>query len=306
MDKSRLSKGLGALIPAAEMPEPGAEGTQLHVQVEMIDPNPYQPRKDFSKSELNDLTRSIQAKGILQPLSVRKGENGRYDLIAGERRLRAAKAAGLDKVPVYILSARTDADLMEIALIENIQREDLNPLEQAEAFALLHSKFNLKQDEIAKRVGMSRPAVANYLRILKLPDEIKASLQVGEISMGHARSLLALPQPALMQKLWKNIIKRELSVRQTEAEIQAITGDKQKKESAETASGANDVAKPMIPRTSFLNHVEVELLSRLSTKVRVKPKDLDTGTIEIAYYSQDDLERILDIIINDGEQEAGG
>ncbi|MCH8328533.1 MAG: ParB/RepB/Spo0J family partition protein [Candidatus Marinimicrobia bacterium] len=303
MDKTRLGRGLGALIPAADTPVPGSEGTQLTVSVDLIDPNPFQPRKDFNAGELNELSRSIKAKGVLQPLSVRSGDNGRFDLIAGERRLRAAKTAGLREVPVYILSVETDVDLMEIALIENIQREDLNPLEQAEAFALLHSKFDLTQEEIAKRVGMSRPAVANFLRILKLPDEIKASLREGKISMGHARSLLALPQPALMQKLWKNIIRLELSVRQTEAEVQALSGEKQKK--VRSADGGADGPVPAIPKTSFLNHVEVELLTLLSTKVRIKPKDKDSGTIEIAYYSQDDLERILDIIMDDGDEKAG-
>ena len=290
------------MIPAAETPEPGSEGAQLKVSVDLIDPNPFQPRKDFNSVELNELSRSIKAKGVLQPLSVRSGVNGRFDLIAGERRLRAARAAGLSEVPVYILSVDTDVDLVEIALIENIQREDLNPLEQAEAFALLHSKFDLKQEEIAKRVGMSRPAVANFLRILKLPDEIKASLREGKISMGHARSLLALPQPALMQKLWKNIIRLELSVRQTEAEVQALSGQTPKKGRAPDAGGSGPA--PGIPKTSFLNHVEVELLTLLSTKVRIKPKDQDSGTIEIAYYSQDDLERILDIIMDEGDQNA--
>ena len=190
---------MGALIPAADTFVQGGDGAQLKVSVDLIDPNPYQPRKEFSTGDLHELSLSIKSKGVLQPLSVRPGQNGRYDLIAGERRLRAAKAAGLSEVPVYVISAETDVDMMEIALIENIQREDLNTVEQAEAFALLHSKFDLKQEEIAKRVGMSRPAVANYLRILKLPEEIKASLRAGKISMGHARSLLALPQLALMQ-----------------------------------------------------------------------------------------------------------
>ena len=301
MDKTRLGKGLGALIPTADAYAQGGDGAQLKVSVDLIDPNPYQPRKEFGKGDLKELSLSIKSKGVLQPLSVRTGENGRYDLIAGERRLRAARAAGLSEVPVYVISAETDVEMMEIALIENIQREDLNTVEQAEAFALLHSKFDLKQEEIAKRVGMSRPAVANYLRILKLPDDIKASLRAGKISMGHARSLLALPQPALMQKLWKNIIRLELSVRQTEDEVRALSGEKPKRASSPD-SGNNVAARPpVIPRTSFLNHVEVELLTRLGTKVRLKPKDKDSGTIEIAYYSQDDLERIMDIIMNEDE-----
>lgn len=249
---------------------------------------------------MQDLTASIKAKGILQPLSVREMPDGRYQLVAGERRLRAAKGAGLKEVPVYSLSIGSDVDLMEYALIENIQREDLNPVEQAEAFALLHSKFDLKQEEIAERVGKSRSAVANFLRVLKLPADIKQSLAEGDISMGHARSLLALPQPALMQKLCRKILKEGLSVRQTEAAVQTLTDTGP---AAAPPSTAKDGKLKVPAKSSYINHVEVELLSRLSTKVRVKPKDADTGSIEIAYYSQDDLERILDIIIGDMDEE---
>lgn len=301
MAKQRLGKGLGALIPAATTMDPAA-GSQLTVSVDLIDSNPFQPRKEFAEDELADLTRSIVEKGVIQPLSVRLGKDGRYDLIAGERRLRASKAAGLDEVPVYVLSITTDVDLMEVALIENIQREDLNAVEQAEAFALLHSKFDLTQEQISKRVGMSRPAVANYLRILKLPNEIKSSLQQGVISMGHARSLLALPQPALMLKLWRAVVQKGMSVRQTEAAVAALSEEKPKK--VQTAPVESDRPGTVFPKSSFLNHVEVELLSTLSTKVRVKPKDQDTGTIEITYYSQDDLERILDIIISDADSDS--
>ena len=300
MPKSRLGRGLDILIPTGEgLPE--SDGGQLLVAVDLIEPNPFQPRKDFGEGEMLSLVKSVQAKGILQPLSVRDMSAGHYQLVAGERRLRAARLAGLKKVPVYILSVESDVDMVEYALIENIQRQDLNPVEQAEAFALLHSKYDLKQDAIAKQVGMSRPAVANYLRILKLPSEIKDSLAGGEISMGHARSLLALPQPALMQKLWKEIMKKGLSVRQTETAVQTLTGFRRK--STETARGGTPKMAPTAQRLSFLNHVEVELLARLSTKVRIKPKDDRAGTIEIAYYSQDDLERIVEIIIPERDQE---
>ena len=302
MPKSRLGRGLDILIPTGPGPA-DSDGGQLLVAVELIEPNPLQPRKDFSPREMDNLVRSVQAKGILQPLLVRDMGAGRYQLVAGERRLRAAKLAGLEKVPVYKLSVHSDVDLVEYALIENIQREDLNPVEQAEAFALLHSKYNLKQEAIATQVGMSRPAVANYLRILKLPVEIKESLAAGDISMGHARSLLALPQPALMQKLWKEIMKEGLSVRQTETAVQTLTGIRRK--TLESAPGAKKNA-PSAQRLSFLNHVEVELLARLSTKVRIKPRDDSAGIIEIAYYSQDDLERIIEIIIPEGDQELVG
>jgi ParB family chromosome partitioning protein len=293
MDKQRLGRGLEALIPPDEL-EVGETG-QPHLLVDLIDPNPLQARKEFGDEEMADLINSIKAKGILQPITVRESGDGRYQLVAGERRLRAAKSLGMDKVPAYILSVDSDVDMMGYSLVENIQREDLNPLEQAEAFALLHSKYDLTQQKIAEEVGMSRPAVANILRLLHLPAEIKESLKKDEITMGHARALLALPQPALMQRLWKKIITRGLSVRQTEAAVQDLTGLSERK--------AARPKKAQPPKPAFLNQVEVDLLSRLSTKVRVKPRSNDTGTIEISYYSQDDLGRILDLILGRSEEE---
>lgn len=293
MDKQRLGRGLDALIPTPDDDQP-VRGTQPNIAVDLIDPNPVQPRKAFGGQGMEELTASIKSKGILQPLTVRESADGRYQLVAGERRLRAAKTAGLADVPAYVLRVESDVEMMEYALIENIQREDLNAIEQAEAFALLNSKYDLKQEEIAEQVGMSRPAVANFLRLLRLPGEIKASLIDGGITAGHARALLGLPQPALMQGLWKKIVDEGLSVRQTEATVQEINAGPAKKSSRQEKS------KPLTgepPKTSFLNHVEVELLSRLSTKVRVKDKGDDTGAIEISYFSQDDLERILDIIL---------
>lgn len=300
MDKQRLGKGLEALIPSDPLEGPSGS-VQPHLNVDLIDPNPFQPRQAFGDEEMADLISSIEANGIIQPLTVRESDNGRYQLVAGERRLRASKALGLEEVPVYILSVDSDVNMMEYALIENIQREDLNPLEQAEAFALLHGKYDLKQEEIAQQVGMSRPAVANYLRILRLPSEIKTSLRNNEITMGHARALLSLPQPALIQSLWKKIVKNGMSVRQTEAAVHALIEPKEKKSTKTTAKSKHEPPKP-----AFINQVEVELLGLLSTKVRVKPKEDDTGAIEIFYYSQEDLERILDILFGDQEKGKAG
>lgn len=292
MPKQRLGKGLGALIP--EQDSGGAStGGQPHIDVNLIDPNPMQPRQAFSDEGMADLISSIESNGIIQPITVREADAGRYQLVAGERRLRACQALGLKTVPAYVLSVDSDMTMMEYALIENIQREDLNPIEQAEAFALLHSKYDLKQEEIAQRVGISRPAVANYLRILRLPSEIKESLRNHEISMGHARALLSLPQPAMIQSLWKKIVQQGLSVRQTETAVQDVVKP-DKKRPAKGRSDSN--SQPVKP--AFMNQVEVELLSRLSTKVRVKIREHDTGTIEIFFYSQDDLERILDIVLS--------
>jgi ParB family chromosome partitioning protein len=241
----------------------------------------------------------VKSKGILQPITVRESGDGRYQLVAGERRLRAAKSLDIDSVPVYILSVDSDVDMMEYALVENIQRQDLNPVEQAEAFALLLSKFDLTQQMIADQVGMSRPAVANTLRLLRLPMQIKDSLIDDEITMGHARALLGLTQPALMLRLWKKIVTQGLSVRQTEAAVQDLADLGAPK----AAPGTDKPKKTSPPKPAFLNQVEVELLSRLNTKVRVKPKSHDTGTIEISYYSQDDLERILEIILGETNED---
>ncbi|MEE9466090.1 MAG: ParB/RepB/Spo0J family partition protein [Candidatus Neomarinimicrobiota bacterium] len=298
MAKQRLGKGLEALIPVPE--EVSSESGQPHIPVDLIDPNPLQPRKDFGDEEMADLINSVKAKGILQPITVRESGDGRFQLVAGERRLRAAKSVGINRVPAYVLSVDSDVDMMEYSLVENIQREDLNPVEQAEAFALLLSKYDLTQQKIATQVGMSRPAVANILRLLRLPPEIKESLKNDDITLGHARALLSLPQLALMQRLWKKIVSQGLNVRQTEAAVKDLTAPKEKepkeKEGDEPKS-TDKPTKPQAPKPAFLNQVEVELLSRLNTKVRVKPKGNDTGSIEISYYSQDDLERILDIIL---------
>jgi len=297
MVKQRLGKGLEALIPIPEG-EISSETGQPHLSVDFIDPTPLQPRKEFGDEKMADLINSVQAKGILQPLTVREAGDGRYQLVAGERRLRAAKSLGMENVPVYVLSVDSDVDMMEYSLIENIQREDLNVVEQAEAFALLYSKYDLTHGMIAEQVGISRPAVANTLRLLNLPSEIKDSLKKDEITMGHARALLGLPQPALMQRLWKKIVSQGLSVRQTEAAVKDLTAPAEKK----PGKPAEKPKKSQPAKPAFLNQVEVELLSRLNTKVRVKPKDNDTGSIEISYYSHDDLERILDVILGRPEQ----
>ncbi|MFC1535713.1 ParB/RepB/Spo0J family partition protein [Candidatus Neomarinimicrobiota bacterium] len=296
MDKQRLGRGLEALIPVHEVELSSKSGQPL-LPVDLIDPNPLQPRQDFGDEEMADLINSVKSKGILQPITVRESGEGRYQLVAGERRLRAAKSIGLENVPVYLLSVDSDVEMMEYALIENIQREDLNPVEQAEAFALLLSKYDLTQQNIADQVGMSRPAVANTLRLLRLPAEIKESLKRDELTMGHARALLGLPQPALMQRLWKKIVNQGLSVRQTETAVQDLIREQEDKPAGERVKSTKSVP----PKPAFLNQVEVELLAKLNTKVRVKPKGHDTGTIEISYYSQEDLERILDILLDENK-----
>ena len=286
----RLGKGLAALIPPG--PEgAGEDGARFTIPVDTVDSNPFQPRKEFGDEQMADLINSIQAKGIIQPLTVRDGKNGRYELIAGERRLRAAKFLGLDRLPAYILSVDSDVDMMEYALIENIQRENLNPVEQAEAFALLNSKYDLTQEEIGQQVGLSRPAVANVLRILRLSNEVKQSLKKGEITMGHARALLAVRQPALRQRLWRKIVKEGLSVRQAEAAVRELT-------ERPAASRSRRGKKP--DRPAFIASLEEELIAHLGTKVRVNAQSGEAGTIKISYYSHTDLERLFRQIIDSG------
>ena len=189
MNKPRgLGKGLGALIPDYDDTE--NQGPQLEVAIETVTPNPYQPRKEFSAEKLNDLAESIKIHGVIQPLLVRDYQ-GEYQLIAGERRLRASKLAGLTTVPV-VVREMTDQAMMEVALVENIQREDLNPIEEAEAYRRLMDEFQLTQEDIAKKVGKSRPTVANTLRLLNLPSELQADLANGNLTTGHARALLSL------------------------------------------------------------------------------------------------------------------
>ena len=214
MADKRLGKGLDALIPSYVTESNQIDGA---VPINQIAPNRNQPRQEFDPKKLEELTASIKENGIIQPLTVRELEEGDFELIAGERRLRAAKDAGLETVPVYILSVNADVEMMEYALVENIQRVDLKPIEKAEVYAILSGKYDLSQDEIAKRVGKSRPAIANALRLLKLPPEIKSSLNSGEISTGHALAILALRKSLQMMTLYQKVIREELSVRQTEA-----------------------------------------------------------------------------------------
>src|SRR5215213_10213165 len=222
--KKALGRGLGALIPtrppveAPPPPPPAApQGTGLAmVPIEQISPNPYQPRKTFNEASIEELARRVREHGIVQPLVVTRTGDNKYRLIAGERRFRAAQKAELKSVPVVIKETMTDSDTLQIALIENIQREDLNPIEEAHAYHQLHEEFGLTQEEISKRVGKERSTVANFLRLLKLPDSVKKLLAAGQLSMGHARALLAVDSSKKQESLAERVVKRALSVRQTE------------------------------------------------------------------------------------------
>ncbi len=283
MADKRLGKGLDALIPSYATDDRHIDGA---VPLTQIIPNRNQPRQEFNQELMEELTASIKENGILQPLTVRELEGGNFELIAGERRLRAAKDAGLETVPVYILSVDADVEMMEFALVENIQRVDLKPLEKAEGYAILSGKYDLSQDEIAKRVGKSRPAIANALRLLKLPPEIKSSLNSGKISTGHALAILGLRKSLQMMTLHQKVVREELSVRQTEALV---------KKSYEYFKN-NLKGKIFVTKQSDVIHIENELISLLGTKVAIKKNQKGKGKIQIEFYSENDFQRILEII----------
>lgn len=290
MSKNRgLGKGLGALIP--ELEEENLDAQQM-VDIDLILPNPYQPRKDFSDEKLNELAESIRIHGVIQPLLVREYQ-GKYQLIAGERRLRASKLVGLTEVPI-IIKEMSDQTMMEVALVENLQREDLNPIEEAEAFRRLMEEFNLTQDEIAKKVGRSRPAIANTLRLLNLPEAIQKDLAKGTLTMGHARSLLGLKTAEEQIRIWQKIQAEQLSVRQTEEMVRQLNDPTNV--SRETKKAKLKTETPTI-RDPNLIEIEEELQLSLGTKVTIKPAGVG-GKIEINYYSDEDFERLCERLLN--------
>jgi len=290
MPDKRLGKGLEALI-TAHSTERGERFIDGAVPIDNIIPNRNQPRQEFDVEEMNNLKISIEQSGILQPLTVRELEDGNYELIAGERRLRAAQAAGLESVPVYILSVETDVEMMEFALVENVQRVDLNPIEEAEAFAMLSGKYDLSHDEIANRVGKNRSTIANSLRLLKLPPEIKFSVKTGKISAGHARAILSIRKSLQMMTLYQKIIREGLNVRQTETLV---------KKYCDKSLGKSKIKKTA---TKNLEIVQLEntLISLLGTKVLIQNNKKGKGKIKIEFYNENDLQRILEILTGNNE-----
>ena len=285
MSNSRLGKGLEALIRPQE---DGEKLSPLKIQIDRITPNPNQPRQQFDEEALQELVASIKAKGILAPVTVCE-RDGKYILIAGERRLRAAKIAGLTDIPAYVIEVQNDAELMEMALIENIQRENLNPIEEAQAFAVLTNKFGLSQEAIAKAVGKKRVTVSNSLRLLKLPKEIRDSIKNGEISAGHGRAILMMKNNRLMQWLHQQIITKNLNVRGAETIAQAQADKKSTKQSPK---------KKVDPR---IKQLEDQLISALGTKVKLSYSKRG-GKIVVSYYSDDDFERIFSILTSSAEK----
>ncbi len=275
--KTALGKGLGSLLPDK------AEDI-ISIDVDRIIPGEQQPRKVFRDEALKELASSIREKGVLQPIIVSRTGDGTFRLIAGERRWRASSLAGLRKIPAIVKDV-SSADSLEIALIENVQREDLNPIETASAFQRLTRDFNLTQEELSVRVGKERATVANYLRLMKLPDEIKTFVNDGLLSMGHARAILSVEGRAPQLEIARRIIHKGLSVREAEGLAKKFAGESRKKTHA----------KKKDPQIAS---IEDRLVRSLGTKVRIHHKG-KKGRIEIDYYSLDELDRLLDILSGD-------
>ena len=279
--KIALGRGLDALIPGIDTVEDRSK-EYFQCDIELIRPNRFQPRLRFSYDELEELSRSIKEHGIIQPLLVREDDNG-YELATGERRLRAAKNAGLSHVPVVVKNI-TDSDLLEMSIVENIQREDLNPMEEAEAYNMLITEFDLTQDQVAVRVGKSRSAVANFLRLRQLPEQIKISIIDGDLSMGHARALLGAKTSAQQNAAWRSIISKGLSVRETEDLIKRLKSEEKKPKESSPSS-----------EQRYLLSLAEDLSRHFGTQVQIKRRG-QTGTVEIKFYSNDDLDRLLSLL----------
>ncbi|MFC3198384.1 ParB/RepB/Spo0J family partition protein [Parapedobacter deserti] len=299
--KIGLGKGLSALLDDSEevIKRPSensvtevpssqkAPGTISAVSISKVAINPFQPRTDFDEEALRELAESIKLQGLIQPITVRQAEGGAYQLISGERRLRAAKLAGLTEIPAYIRTAN-DQQMLEMALIENIQRENLNAIEVALSFQRMIEECNLKQEELGERVSKNRSTVTNYLRLLKLPPAIQAAIRDGQLSMGHARALINVPEIDKQLYIFREILKRGLSVRKTEELVRDIQQHTNKQ------SGKRD--KPAALSFQY-QKVEDDLASRFATRVKLKVDDKNgKGAIEIPFHSEDDLNRILELL----------
>jgi ParB family chromosome partitioning protein len=277
--KVALGRGLGALIPEIEEADERPQDF-FYCDISLIRPNRFQPRIQYPEDELDELSQSIKEQGILQPLLVREEDDG-YELIAGERRMRAAKKAGLTQVPV-VIKRIGDSKLLELSIVENIQRANFNPIEESEAYHRLITEFNLTQDQAATRVGKSRSAIANFLRLRQLPEQIKASILDASLTMGHARALLGVENSAQQLAAWRAVMKKGLSVRETEELIRSLKGEKK---------------KPKVVRKSsedrYLADLAEDLSRHFGTKIMIKKRG-PKGKIEIEFYNNDDLDRLID------------
>ncbi len=285
MARKGLGKGLGAIFGSDVSVETNENATgTLMVDINLVEPNKNQPRKDFRKEDLEELTNSVKQYGIIQPIIVKKKDNQLYEIIAGERRWRAAKSVGLEEVPIVVREL-SEREAMEISIIENVQRSDLNPIEEALGYQVLMKEYGLKQEEVAKKVAKSRVTIANALRLLKLSEPIQKMMIEGKLSSGHARALLSIEDSSLQYKVAKEVIDQGLSVR--EVEQRAKEHAKSRPDKKEKEKNANLL---------YYREYENCFQEILGTKVHIHQKDKNKGRIEIDYYSQAELERIMDLM----------
>ena len=283
-NKGGLGKGLDALFMDNSIEEEAKSAVKL--KLNDIEPNRAQPRKSFDEEALEELANSISTHGVIQPLLVRPLADGGYQLIAGERRWRASRMAGLTEVPV-VIREMSDSEAMELALVENLQREDLNPIEEAQGLALLMETYGLTQEQAAKRVGKSRPAVANSMRLLSLPQDVLAMVERGELSAGHARTILALENAEQITALANEIIKKNLSVRETERAVKALLKGDAKKE------------KRVKKRDTYYDEVELAVSQSLGRKAKVSLSAGNKGTLEIEFFGKEDLSKLMKLFENE-------
>lgn len=283
-----LGRGLDALISTKEVKTEGSS-TINEIEIEKIFPNPNQPRRDFDQDSLNELADSIAEIGIVQPITLRKMEDGTFQIIAGERRWRASKLAGKQSIPAYIRTA-DDENVMEMALIENIQREDLNAVEIALAYQHLLEQYNLTQEKLSERIGKNRTTITNYLRLLRLPAQIQMALQNRDLDMGHARALLTLNNPTLQIKVFKEIVKEGLSVRKVEELVKELSDDNQATVKERAVSN-----KTSLKRAEEYNILKDSLSRFFQTKVQLSCSESGKGKISIPFKNEEELERIIEL-----------
>lgn len=293
--KTGLGKGLRALLDDSDLPENNRQqqisnestslGSISFVRINQVEVNPFQPRTDFDPEALHELAESIKLQGLIQPITVRKAGQNSYQLISGERRLRASRLAGLTEVPAYVRSAN-DQQMLEMALIENIQRENLNAIEVALSFQRMIDECNLKQEELGSRVSKNRSTVTNYLRLLKLPPAIQIAIRDKEISMGHARALISVENSDQQLYIFQEIINRGLSVRKVEELV---------RQTQRTGKPKNSISKKEGISFQYMK-IQDDLASKFATNVKLKLNDKGTGSIEITFMSDDDLNRILEML----------
>lgn len=283
--RAHLGKGIHALIPSNDAAPGAVSDTITELDVALIDPNPFQPRVVFGAESFEDLKRSIEEKGIIQPILVRPVEDSRYQVVAGERRLRAAIALGIKEIPSYLKNIDSDEEMLEIALIENVQREDFNPIDLGKGYQRLIDECDLTQEEVAKKIGKDRTTVSNLIRLLKLPDKIQESLRHGQIKEGHARALLGTSNSRVQESIWRKTVKESLSVRSVESLVRK----------AEQKGKAGTEPKVSARKSVHITKKESRLREKLGTQVKIRTRK-GGGSIEVAFYSAEDLERLMDIL----------